>query len=124
MLIGPGLKAFTRIPRGASSAPSERARDRTAAFVADRIDRPGVPTALRNDVVRTILPPLLRMGAAFWTAKKSALEVDRELLVDLFLGHSFQRCGVADARIREQNVEMFELLPDRRDELVDVGPDT
>jgi hypothetical protein len=44
VLIGPGLTAFTRMPRGASSAASDRTGDRTAALVADRIESPGAPT--------------------------------------------------------------------------------
>src|SRR5262245_11903684 len=75
VLIGPGLTAFTRIPREASSAASERARERTAALVAERIERPGVPTALRNDVVSTTLAPFVKSGTAFWIVKKIPLKL-------------------------------------------------
>ena len=71
VLIGPGLTAFTRMPRGASSAASDRTRDRTAALVAARIESPAGPTLLRKDVLKTTVPHFLRSGAAFCAVKKA-----------------------------------------------------
>ena len=50
------------MPRGASSAPNDRTSERTAAFVADRMDKPGVPILY---------------------GEEAALEVHSELPVDL-----------------------------------------
>ena len=62
MLIGPGHTVFTRMPRGASSAPNDRRSERTAAFGADRMERPGVPAWSRNEIVTRTLPPSAKNG--------------------------------------------------------------
>src|SRR5271168_1449591 len=71
--MGPGVTALTRISRGSNSAASVRANDRTAALAAPYAALPGIPLTLAIEVVKTIEPPRLIIGASFCTAKSGPL---------------------------------------------------
>jgi hypothetical protein len=59
-------------------------------------------------------------GAAFWTGKKNAFKVDRELVVDLFFGDTLQRGDRPNPCISEQDVQFAKTLFDSIDEVVEV----
>jgi hypothetical protein len=67
--ITPGLTALTPIFRPISSEASVRVKLRSAAFEADTADVPATPVWSNQEVVKTIAPPSLRRGNAFWTVK-------------------------------------------------------
>jgi hypothetical protein len=61
--ISPGLTALTRIRRPSNSADKVRANERTAAFEAERMARPGTPTWFSQAVFRMIEPPSRMTGS-------------------------------------------------------------
>ena len=55
--------------RPISSEASVRVKLRSAAFEADTADVPATPVWSNHEVVKTMAPPSLRSGSAFWTVK-------------------------------------------------------
>src|SRR6185312_7268940 len=108
------------MPRGANSAPNDRTSERTAAFVADRMERPGAPTSFRNEVV-TNAAAFGKQRSRLLNGEEDALEVHIELRIDLILGNGFQRRRRARPGIREQYVNAAELLADLTDDIFNLG---
>src|SRR6266487_1450118 len=71
--IGPGATVFTRMPRPASSAAAVRAKERSAAFVAEYALVPAVPFLSATLVFKMIDAPSLSNGSAFWIVKYAPL---------------------------------------------------
>jgi len=66
LLIGPGLHGVDAKNAAAGElCAEERASERRLPSLPERPTGPGAPTVSRNDVVRTMLAPSPRMGAAF-----------------------------------------------------------
>ncbi len=67
--------AFTRMPLWVSSAVSDRARERMAAFPAEYTLTYGMPFVVRVVVLRIIDPPEAMSGRSFCTVKYVPLNV-------------------------------------------------
>ena len=63
--IGPGATVLTRMPRPASSAAVVRAKERSAALVAEYALVPAVPVWPATLVLRMIEAPSFKNGRAF-----------------------------------------------------------
>src|SRR4029077_17454738 len=73
VLIGPGLRAFTRILRSFKSIVHVRANDRTAALVALYTLDAGLPLDATIEAFRMIDPPTGIRGRAFCTVNNRPL---------------------------------------------------
>src|SRR3989441_1142426 len=71
--IGPGATVFTRMPRPANSAAAVRAKERSAAFVAEYALVPAVPFLSATLVFKMIDAPSFSSGSAFWIVKYAPL---------------------------------------------------
>jgi len=61
--MGPGLMAFTRMPRWISSPESVRASEASPAFVAAQMLELGMPIRVLIEVLSTIEAGLARIGS-------------------------------------------------------------
>src|SRR2546425_5264459 len=71
--IGPGATVFTRMPRPTSSAAAVRAKERSAALVAEYALAPTLPLLSTTLVLRMIEAPSFRNGSAFCMVKYAPL---------------------------------------------------
>ncbi len=65
VLMGPGLTAFTRMPRPTNSAAIERVNDRSAAFVAAYTVPFTTPDSPATEVFKMMDAPSFKNGSAF-----------------------------------------------------------
>src|SRR6266849_5138184 len=71
--IGPGATVLTRMPRPASSTAAVRAKERSAAFVAEYALAPAVPFRSATLVFKMIDAPSFSSGRTFWIVKYAPL---------------------------------------------------
>src|ERR1051326_989331 len=73
VVMGPGLTAFTRIPRDNRSADKVLASERTAALAAEYTLVPAQPTLSTTDEFKIMDALSLRYGKACWALKNTPL---------------------------------------------------
>ena len=119
--MGPGLTALTRILRSFNSDVQVRAKERTAAFVAEYTPKAAVPVVFATDELRMIAPPSTISGQRLLHGEQQALHIDVEKLVEMRLGDSVERGEFGYSGIGEQDVDPAEFLFDLGVEPVEIG---
>src|SRR2546427_10918153 len=107
--------------RPTSSAATDRAKERKAAFVAAYTAPFTMPSWLTTLVLRMIRCAVVQDGQRLLDGEVGALGIDIELLVVMLFGGCIQRSKFCDTSVHEQNVDLSELLPHGSEQFIGIG---
>ena len=118
--VAPGLTALTRILRSRNSLAHVRANERTAALIAAYTPMPSAAASRGGRRVQDDRAAVVEQRQRLLHREDDALEVDTELVVQLFFGDVTDASDLEDRGVGEHHVDASAAVSDGGVEPIDV----